>query len=55
MLDVIKTADMAEVVYVSVVDPESLNELDVVERSALLSLAVSVEGVRLIDNMLVGE
>ena len=55
MLDAIKTADMAEVVYVSVADPESLNELDVVERSALLSLAVSVEGVRLIDNMLVGE
>jgi pantoate--beta-alanine ligase len=44
---------LAEVDYVSVADPETLVELDTVAGEALLSLAVRIEGVRLIDNELV--
>ena len=36
--------------YVSVADPETLEELESVAGRALLSLAVVIEGVRLIDN-----
>jgi pantoate--beta-alanine ligase len=36
--------------YVSVADPETLAELDVIADGALLSLAVRIDGVRLIDN-----
>jgi pantothenate synthetase len=35
---------------VSVADPDTLEELGLVAGRALLSLAVSIEGVRLIDN-----
>jgi pantoate--beta-alanine ligase len=36
--------------YVSVADPATLRELDAITDGALLSLAVRIEGVRLIDN-----
>ncbi|MBF0495142.1 MAG: pantoate--beta-alanine ligase, partial [Deltaproteobacteria bacterium] len=36
--------------YVSLVDPETLEDLDVIETSALLALAVKVGQTRLIDN-----
>jgi pantoate--beta-alanine ligase len=51
MRAVIAAAELAGVDYVSVADPATLEELDEVETSALLSLAVFVDGVRLIDNM----
>ena len=38
----------------SVADPDTLAELADVDGRALLSLAVRIEGVRLIDNELVG-
>ena len=41
---------LADVGYVSVADDATLAELDVVDRPALLSLAVTFDGVRLIDN-----
>ncbi len=41
---------LAEIDYVSVADPETLVELEAVAGAALLSLAVRIEGVRLIDN-----
>jgi pantoate--beta-alanine ligase len=41
---------LAEIDYVSVADPETLVELDSVADGAVLSLAVRIEGVRLIDN-----
>ena len=44
----------ADVEYVSVADPDRLAELDAIDGRALLSLAVRVDGVRLIDNELVG-
>ncbi len=45
---------LADVDYVSVADPETLAELDAIPGRALLSLAVRIDGVRLIDNEPVG-
>ena len=46
---------LAEVQYVSVADPETLEELSGKIRRALLSMAVFIGETRLIDNMVVGE
>jgi pantoate--beta-alanine ligase len=54
MLDVINSAELARPDYVSVADPDTLAELDSIATQALLSMAVFVDGVRLIDNMGVG-
>lgn len=54
MLGVINSYERARVDYVSVADPETLEELEKVEEQALLSLAVFIDDVRLIDNMTVG-
>ena len=51
---VLATEPDATADYVSVADPDTLAELTEVNGRALLSLAVRVEGVRLIDNELVG-
>jgi pantoate--beta-alanine ligase len=50
MRAVLAAEPLADVDYVSVADPESLAELDAIADGALLSLAVTIEGVRLIDN-----
>jgi pantoate--beta-alanine ligase len=50
MRDVLAAEPLADPDYVSVADPDMLAELDVVAADALLSLAVRIEGVRLIDN-----
>lgn len=55
MRTVIETTPLARLDYVSVAHPDTLAELDLIEGRALLSLAVFVEEVRLIDNMIVGE
>ena len=39
--------------YASVYNPESLDELDVIEGDALIAVAVRLGKVRLIDNMMV--
>lgn len=52
---VIDAAPMTRIDYVSVAHPESLAELEAVETGALLSLAVFVGKVRLIDNIVVGQ
>jgi len=39
--------------YISIADPETLEELEEIRNHALLSLAVSLDGVRLIDNMVI--
>jgi pantoate--beta-alanine ligase len=54
MLEVLKTAPLAKVDYVSVAHPRTLEELDTVTEGALFSMAVFVDGVRLIDNIVVG-
>ena len=44
-----------EVDYVSIADAATLSELDAIDRPALVSLAARVAGVRLIDNIVLGE
>ena len=55
MRSAIGATPLARVDYVSVAHPQTLAELEVVEAAALLSLAVFVDEVRLIDNITVGE
>jgi pantoate--beta-alanine ligase len=54
MRHVLATEPLADPDYVSVADPETLRELGGISDGALLSMAVRVEGVRLIDNERVG-
>ena len=52
---VLAAEPLAEPDYVSVADPDTLEELATIgEPGALLSMAVRIEGVRLIDNERVG-
>ena len=53
MTEVIDSTDMARLDYVSVAHPDTLIELTIVQDRALLSLAVFLGAVRLIDNMVV--
>ena len=53
MQGLIDDEPLASADYVSVADAETLEELDVVDRPALVSLAVHVGETRLIDNILV--
>lgn len=55
MLDIIRSADLAQPDYISVAQPDTLQEFEVVKDRALLSMAVFVDGVRLIDNMVIEE
>ena len=55
MRTIIDATPMARIDYLSVAHPQSLTELDKVESTALLSLAVFVGEVRLIDNIVVGQ
>jgi pantoate--beta-alanine ligase len=50
---VIESTPMTRLDYTSVAHPDTLAELDLVEEKALLSLAVFVDEVRLIDNIVV--
>lgn len=54
MREVLAAEPLADVDYVSVADADDLMELERVDRRALLSLAVRFEGVRLIDNEVIG-
>lgn len=55
MREVIGAEPLARLDYVSVADPETLQELSRVEERALLSLAVYIGQTRLIDNILLPE
>ena len=50
MRDVLAAEPAATTDYVSVADADTLAELDEIPGDALLSLAVRIDGVRLIDN-----
>jgi pantoate--beta-alanine ligase len=52
MEQVLGAEPLAETLYVSAADPETLSELEVVEGTLLLSVAVRVGSTRLIDNVL---
>jgi pantoate--beta-alanine ligase len=55
MEQTIESEDMARLDYVSAAHPDTLEELKIIEDRALLSLAVFLEEVRLIDNMILKE
>jgi pantoate--beta-alanine ligase len=51
MKDILASEPLAEVQYVSCANYETLEELDTVDRKALLSMAVFIGKTRLIDNL----
>ena len=53
MIHILDAEKAARIDYVSVTHPETLEELDRIEESALISLAVFMGQVRLIDNIIV--
>jgi pantoate--beta-alanine ligase len=55
MRELIEAEPEASVDYVSVADPETLQEVDRIQGPALVSLAVRVGQTRLIDNVTLGE
>jgi len=54
MLDVLGSEPLAQIQYVSVADPETLQELHGMISNALLSMAVFFGDTRLIDNIILG-
>jgi pantoate--beta-alanine ligase len=54
MRDVISSESLAQMQYVSCADYETLEEVDKVQRKALLSMAVFIGKTRLIDNFVLG-
>ena len=54
MLSLIKKQPLADIDYVSIADAETLDELDRVNPSALISMAVKIGKTRLIDNVVLG-
>jgi pantoate--beta-alanine ligase len=38
--------------YIAICDPETLADIEIIDRSALMALAVNVGKTRLIDNMI---
>jgi len=54
MTTLIQKEPLANIVYISVADPETLEELDGVSPPALVSLAVRIGKTRLIDNVVLG-
>ncbi|MBN1862383.1 MAG: pantoate--beta-alanine ligase [Dehalococcoidales bacterium] len=52
MARMIQKEPLARIDYVSIAHAETLDELDIVEPPALVSLAVKIGGTRLIDNIL---
>ncbi len=54
MVNTINEAPSADIDYVKIVDPETLEDLDTIKDQALAILAVKIGKTRLIDNMLLG-
>ena len=51
MLALIASEPLARSDYISIADSETLEELDIMDRPALISLAVHIGKTRLIDNI----
>jgi len=51
----ISTMDIAKIDYFEIVDPDTLEKIDVVKEKALAATAVFIGETRLIDNMIIGE
>jgi len=54
MRRVLDEAGPCKIDYIAIVDPETLEEVDPVDRRVMLALAVRLEGARLIDNLVTG-
>jgi pantoate--beta-alanine ligase len=54
MIALIEKEPFAKIDYVSIANPETLEELDIIEKIALVSLAVRIGKTRLIDNTILG-
>ena len=54
MIALIEREPFAKIDYVSIADPETLEELDTIDKNALVSLAVRIGKTRLIDNTILG-
>jgi len=54
MWELIEEEPLATVDYVSIADPETLEEMDGIKTPALISLAVRIGKTRLIDNVVIG-
>ena len=55
MLDIISDEELARPDYVSIADPNTLEELERIHGPALISMAVRIGRTRLIDNVTLGE
>jgi pantoate--beta-alanine ligase len=55
MLEHIAGEELARIDYISLADPETLQELPRIEGQALVSMAVRIGRTRLIDNVTLGE
>ena len=55
MVALIQKEPLAKIDYVSIADPETLEEIARIDRPALVSLAVRIGKTRLIDNITLGE
>lgn len=55
MRRIILAAEDARIDYVAIVDPDTLQQVETVQKSALAILAVKIENTRLIDNRMLGE
>jgi len=53
MISILSSEPLADAQYVSAADPETLEELEKIDKGVLLSLAVRIGKTRLIDNFLV--
>ena len=51
MTSLIQKEPLAQIDYVSIADAETLEELNLIDRPALASLALRIRKIRLIDNM----
>jgi len=54
MRKIISKSSKAQIEYISIVDTETLTDIDVIEGAALVALAVKFGSTRLIDNIFVG-
>jgi pantoate--beta-alanine ligase len=53
MRRVLDDAGPARIEYIAIVDPETFEEIDPIDRTVMLALAVRLESARLIDNLVV--
>ena len=53
MHTIIHEFSLVKIDYISIANPKTLAELDLIKNRLLISLAVTIEDTRLIDNMMI--